>query len=57
MDADHPVDDEFKPRKADTADGNIGEIERSVRVAHVHHDLHRNLGQLVQLTSWASKSS
>src|SRR5690606_25371237 len=44
MHADHAVDDEFEAGQADAFVGQLGEIERAVRVADVHHDLERQFG-------------
>ncbi len=44
MHADHAVDDELQARQADTGVGQLGEIERTIRVADVHHDLERQVG-------------
>ena len=49
MDADHVVDDELKAGQADAAVGDLGEFESEFRVAHVHHDLHRDLGQVAHV--------
>ena len=53
MHADHAIDDEFQPRESDAAMRNAGEIERAVRVAHVHHDLDGDLRQRVELDLFA----
>src|SRR5690606_22261685 len=44
MHADHAVDDEFEAGQADAFVRQLGEIERTVRVADVHHDLERQFG-------------
>ncbi len=49
MDADHVVDDELQARQADAAVGDLRELEGELRVAHVHHDLHRDLGQVAHV--------
>ena len=46
--ADHAIDDELQPRQADAGVGDAGEIEGPLGVAHVHHDLGRDLGHLVE---------
>src|SRR6056297_727333 len=45
VNADHAVDDEFQARQADAVIRDAGEVERPVRVADVHHDLHRDIRQ------------
>ena len=47
MHADIVVDDEFEPRQTDALVGQLSELEGQLRVAHVHHDLDRQLGQRV----------
>ena len=49
MHADHAVDDEFQPRQAHAAMRDAGEVERAVGVADIHHDLHSDLRQRVEL--------
>jgi hypothetical protein len=49
VDADHVVDDELQARQADAGVGDLRELEGELRVAHVHHDLHRNLGQVAHV--------
>src|SRR5690606_30406588 len=44
VDVDVVVDDEFQARQADTAVGNLGEVEGQLRVADVHHDLQADVG-------------
>jgi ABC-type amino acid transport substrate-binding protein len=46
VDADHVVDDELQAGQADAAVGDLGEFEGQLRVAHVHHDLDRDVGQV-----------
>ena len=48
MHADHAVDDEFETGEADTAVRNACEVEGLVRVADVHHDFDRDIGQRIQ---------
>ena len=43
MHADHTVDDELQTRQTNTFVGQVGKVERAIRVAHVHHDLERQL--------------
>ena len=47
--ADVVVDDEFEPCQTDAAVGHLCEVERELRVADVHHDLHRAVGQRAAL--------
>ena len=49
MHADHAVDDELEPGETDAAVRQRREIEGTVRVAHVHHDLHRCRRQRIEL--------
>ena len=49
MHADHPVDDELETGETDAAVRQCREIEGAVRVAHVHHDLHRDGRQRIEL--------
>ena len=48
VDADHAVDDEFQTGQTNAFVRQPGKIEGPVRVAHVHHDLERRLGHLIQ---------
>src|SRR5690606_24971193 len=41
MHTDHAVDDEFQTSQANTLVGQVGEVEGTVGVADVHHDLER----------------
>src|SRR5690606_19035839 len=43
MHADHAVDDEFQAGQAHALVGQLGEVEGTVRVADVHHDLERQV--------------
>ena len=44
--ADVVVDDELEPRQADAGVRHLREVEGELRVADVHHDLHRRVRQL-----------
>ena len=49
MNANHSIDDELQTRQADAVIRNGGEIESAIRIADVHHDLHGNVGQRIEL--------
>ncbi len=49
MHADVVVDDELEPRQANARVRQLREVERELRVADVHHDLHRNRRQFAAL--------
>jgi hypothetical protein len=49
MDADHVVDDELQARQSDPRVGGGGEGKGPVRVAHVHHDLDRDVRHMGHL--------
>ena len=49
MHADHAVDDELEPREAHALVRQPRELECAVGIADVHRNLHRNLGQRVEL--------
>ena len=44
VDADVVVDDELEPREPYAIVRNLREVERELRVAHVHHDLQADIG-------------
>ena len=46
MHADGVVDDEFQPRQANPGVGDLGKVERHLRVANVEHDLDRAVRHL-----------
>ena len=48
MNSDFVIDDEFEPSQADSGARQLREIERQLRISHVHRDFHRNLGHLAQ---------
>jgi hypothetical protein len=50
VDADDVVDDELDARQADAGIGKLGELEGQLRVADVHHDLERQLGQVAEMS-------
>ena len=45
MDADEVVDDELETRQAHTRRRQLRELERQRGIAHVEHQLHRDLRQ------------
>ncbi len=49
MNADHAIDNELQSRQSHAAVRQEGKIERPVRVAHIHHDAHRGVGEGVEL--------
>ncbi len=49
MHADHARNDELQSCQADAGVGQPLKIERQFRIAYVHADLHRDLGQFVEL--------
>jgi hypothetical protein len=49
VDADHVVDDELEAGQADAFVRDLGELEGELRIADVHHDLHRRLGQVAHV--------
>ena len=49
MHTDHAVDDELEPCQSHAVVRDRCEIERAVGIADVHHDLDRDVGQLVEL--------
>ena len=49
MHADVAGDDHLQPRQADAGVGQLAEVERALRVGHIHHDLQRRLGHRVQI--------
>ena len=49
MDADHVVDDELETRETHPLVGDLCELEGELGVAHVHHDLDWNLGQIAHV--------
>ena len=48
VNANHGADDEFQPRQPHTRVRQLCEIEGELRIAHVHHDLHRTCRHAVQ---------
>ena len=48
MHTDHSIDDELDPGESDAVIRNSGKVECSIRIADIHHDFDRNLGQRVE---------